>query len=75
MKIGIFLFITIMNLKIAIQGIKGSFHHQVAQEYYDQDVVVDEFLKHTAIGEAFNDLLFNDFFFVVGRPFNGRQYK
>jgi prephenate dehydratase len=28
--------------KIAIQGIKGSFHHQVAQEYYEHSVVVDE---------------------------------
>jgi len=34
-----------MNTKIAIQGIKGSFHHQVAQEYYDQNVVVDECLS------------------------------
>ena len=31
-----------MGAKIAIQGIIGSFHHQVAQEYYGQDVVVDE---------------------------------
>jgi len=31
-----------MATKIGIQGIKGSFHHQVAQEYFDQDVVVDE---------------------------------
>jgi prephenate dehydratase len=28
--------------RIAIQGIKGSFHHQVAQEYYSQEVEVDE---------------------------------
>jgi len=34
-----------MNAKIAIQGIKGSFHHQVAQEYYQQEVVVDECLS------------------------------
>ena len=34
-----------MSTKIAIQGIKGSFHHQVAQEYYDQNVVVDECLS------------------------------
>ncbi|MFT7165110.1 MAG: prephenate dehydratase [Flavobacterium sp.] len=34
-----------MNAKIAIQGIKGSFHHQVAQEYYEQGVVVDECLS------------------------------
>lgn len=31
-----------MSTKIAIQGIKGSFHHQVAQEYYSQEVEVDE---------------------------------
>lgn len=34
-----------METKIAIQGIIGSFHHQVAQEYYGQDVVVDECLS------------------------------
>jgi prephenate dehydratase len=34
-----------MNAKIAIQGIKGSFHHQVAQEYYKEEVVVDECLS------------------------------
>ncbi|SHM09918.1 prephenate dehydratase [Flavobacterium xinjiangense] len=34
-----------MNAKIAIQGIKGSFHHQVAQEYYYQNVEVDECLS------------------------------
>jgi prephenate dehydratase len=34
-----------MGTKIAIQGIKGSFHHQVAQEYYDQGIEVDECLS------------------------------
>ncbi|MEZ7504082.1 prephenate dehydratase [Flavobacterium sp. Arc2] len=34
-----------MNAKIAIQGIKGSFHHQVAQEYYNNNVIVDECLS------------------------------
>lgn len=34
-----------MGTKIAIQGIKGSFHHQVAQEYFGEDVVVDECLS------------------------------
>jgi prephenate dehydratase len=34
-----------MNSKIAIQGIKGSFHHQVAQEYYTEEVAVDECLS------------------------------
>ena len=31
-----------MTEKVAIQGIKGSFHHQVAQEYYGVDVQVEE---------------------------------
>ena len=31
-----------MRTKIAIQGIKGSFHHQVVKEYYDEKVRVDE---------------------------------
>jgi prephenate dehydratase len=34
-----------MRTKIAIQGIKGSFHHQVAQEYFGQDVALDECLS------------------------------
>lgn len=34
-----------MRTKIAIQGIKGSFHHQVAQEYYGQNVEIDECLS------------------------------
>ncbi len=31
-----------METKIAIQGIKGSFHHQVAQEYFEQKYDLDE---------------------------------
>ncbi|HEX9151000.1 MAG TPA: prephenate dehydratase domain-containing protein, partial [Flavobacterium sp.] len=34
-----------MRTKIAIQGIKGCFHHQVAQEYYYQNVEIDECLS------------------------------
>jgi prephenate dehydratase len=34
-----------MQEKIAIQGIKGSFHHQVAQEYFNENVLVDECLS------------------------------
>ena len=34
-----------MNITIAIQGIKGSFHHQVAQDYFYQNVEVDECLS------------------------------
>ena len=31
-----------METKIAIQGIKGSFHHQVAQEFFQQEHELDE---------------------------------
>jgi prephenate dehydratase len=31
-----------MNLKIAIQGIQGSFHHQVAHQYFDANVQLQE---------------------------------
>ncbi|WP_324721653.1 prephenate dehydratase [Salinimicrobium sp. HB62] len=31
-----------MEEKVAIQGIRGSFHHQVAGEYFGQDIPVDE---------------------------------
>ena len=31
-----------MIQKVAIQGIKGSFHHQVALEYYHQEIAIDE---------------------------------
>jgi prephenate dehydratase len=34
-----------MSAKIAIQGIKGSFHHQVVQEYYKEEVTIDECLS------------------------------
>jgi prephenate dehydratase len=34
-----------MNTKIAIQGIVGSFHHQVAQEYFKQVVEIEECLS------------------------------
>ena len=38
-----------MKEKIAIQGIKGSFHHQVAQEYFDQQYDLDECMSFTAL--------------------------
>jgi prephenate dehydratase len=34
-----------MHNKIAIQGIQGSFHHQVAQEYFGKNIEVDECLS------------------------------
>ena len=44
MQIGIFFCSKIrkMNLKIAIQGIQGSFHHQVAYQYFDESVQLHE---------------------------------
>lgn len=41
-----------MRTKIAIQGIKGSFHHQVAQEYFGQTVEVDECLSFEELVES-----------------------
>ena len=38
-----------METKIAIQGIKGSFHHQVAQEYFEQEHDLDECMSFTAL--------------------------
>ena len=54
MRIGIFF--CPMEANIAIQGIKGSFHHQVAQEYFHQNVAVNECLSF----EALVDSLLND---------------
>lgn len=34
-----------MTTKIAIQGIKGSFHHQVVNEYFAENVAIDECLS------------------------------
>lgn len=42
MKIGIFFCPLFMETKIAIQGIQGSFHHQVAQEYFNENFPLDE---------------------------------
>ena len=47
MKIGIFF--CLMETKIAIQGIKGSFHHQVAQEYFEYEHDLDECMSFTAL--------------------------
>jgi prephenate dehydratase len=41
-----------MKQKVAIQGIKGSFHHQVALEYFQEDVVVDECLSFEALTDS-----------------------
>lgn len=44
-----------MNKKIAIQGIKGSFHHQVAKEYFHDDVIVDECMSFDALVHSLLD--------------------
>ncbi len=41
-----------MNTKIEIQGILGSFHHQVAQEYFGDDAQVDECLSFDALVDS-----------------------
>jgi prephenate dehydratase len=41
-----------METKIAIQGIKGSFHHQVAQEYFDQNIPINECLSFEALVDS-----------------------
>ncbi len=38
------LFLFYKNMKIAIQGIKGSFHHIAANQYFDQDITLKECL-------------------------------
>lgn len=41
-----------MKEKVAIQGIKGSFHHQVALEYFQENVAVDECLSFEALVDS-----------------------
>lgn len=41
-----------MKEKVAIQGIKGSFHHQVALEYFQEDVIVDECLSFESVADS-----------------------
>jgi prephenate dehydratase len=38
-----------MTEKVAIQGIKGSFHHQVALEYFQENIAIDECLSFEAV--------------------------
>jgi prephenate dehydratase len=38
-----------METKVAIQGIKGSFHHQVAVEYFRENIWVDECMSFDAV--------------------------
>ncbi|MES2812585.1 MAG: prephenate dehydratase [Bacteroidota bacterium] len=44
-----------MELKIAIQGIKGSFHHQVAQQYFQSDIVLDECMSFETLVKSLKD--------------------
>lgn len=48
MKIGIFLFMA-DTVTIGIQGIKGSFHHQVASEFFDFSHRLDECMSFDAL--------------------------
>ena len=41
-----------MKEKIAIQGIKGSFHHAVAMDYFSSDVTLEECLSFDAVVDA-----------------------
>lgn len=41
-----------MKNKIAIQGIKGSFHHQVALDYFDESILVDECMSFDNLVES-----------------------
>ena len=41
-----------MKEKIAIQGIKGSFHHAVAMDYFSPEVTLEECLSFDAVVEA-----------------------
>lgn len=43
-----------MNNKVAIQGIKGSFHHQVAEEFFGKDVTI---VPCTSFQEVVNNLV------------------
>lgn len=45
-------FLIIMKGKVAIQGIKGSFHHQVALEYFQDNVAIDECLSFEALADS-----------------------
>lgn len=44
-----------MTNTVAIQGIKGSFHYEVAQDYYHNDIVVDECLSFDKLVDSLLD--------------------
>ncbi len=41
-----------METKIAIQGIKGSFHHQVALEYFQNNTPINEYMSFDALVDS-----------------------
>lgn len=41
-----------METKIAIQGIKGSFHHQVANEYFNESLELDECMSFDSLVQS-----------------------
>ncbi len=44
-----------MNKKVAIQGIKGSYHHGVAQAYFGNDIEVDECMSFQELINSLED--------------------
>jgi len=44
-----------MDIKIAIQGIKGSFHHQVAQEFFNANLPMDECMSFDILVKSLKD--------------------
>ena len=38
--------------KVAIQGIKGSYHHQVATEYFENEIEIIEFLSFDEVANS-----------------------
>ena len=41
--------------KIAIQGVKGSFHHQVAQEYFNENLELDECMSFDLLAKSIKE--------------------
>jgi prephenate dehydratase len=44
-----------MDIKIAIQGIKGSFHHQVAEEFFNGDLPLDECMSFNTLVKSLKE--------------------
>jgi prephenate dehydratase len=44
-----------MDIKIAIQGIKGSFHHQVAEEFFNKSFPVDECMSFNSLVKSLKE--------------------